>query len=93
MINFQVSLNFDPAKEILKIRCNIFILIKKATFLRKVQATINSFASLFFNHFSLSLNRKKCVVMKQSFAVNAFSEAVVRRYSSKKEFLTKQVFF
>ena len=93
MIDFQVSLNFDPAKEILKIRCNIFILMKKVTILRKVQATINSFASPFFDHFSFSLNRKKCVVMKQSFAVNAFPEAVVRRYSSKKEFLTKQVFF
>ena len=93
VIDLQVSLNFDPAKEILKIRCNIYILMKTVTILRKVHATMKTFASPFFNHLSLNLNRKKCVVMKQSFAVNAFLEAVVCRYSSKKEFLTEQVFF
>ena len=29
MIVFQVSLKFDPAKEILKMRCQIYILMKK----------------------------------------------------------------
>ena len=29
MIDFQVSLNFDSVKEILTIRCQIYILMKK----------------------------------------------------------------
>ena len=35
MIVFQVSLNFDQAKEMLKITCHIFILMKKLIVLRK----------------------------------------------------------
>ena len=35
MIVFQVSLNFDPAEEILKIRCQIYILISKVIILKK----------------------------------------------------------
>ena len=76
MIAFQVSLNFDPAKEILKIRRQIYILMKKVIILRKIKAITKTFASAFFNHFSLSLNRKRRVIMramrkkllKQSFA-------------------------
>ena len=44
MIVFQVSLNFDPVKEILKIRCHIYILLKKVTILSKTQVKMNSFA-------------------------------------------------
>ena len=33
MIFFQVSLNFNPAKEILKMRCQIYILMKKVIIL------------------------------------------------------------
>ena len=87
MIVFQVSLNFDPAKEILKMRCNINILVKKVIILRKVQGTMKTSAPPFFSHFSLSLNRKSNCVIKQSLAVNSFSEAVVRRYYLKKVLL------
>ena len=36
MVVFQVSLNFDPAKEILKIGCQIYILMKKVIILRQI---------------------------------------------------------
>ena len=52
IIVFQVSLNFDPAKEILKI-------MKKVIILRKIHVTIKYFVPPFLNHFSLNLNRKK----------------------------------
>ena len=39
MINFQVSLNYDPVKEVLKIRHLIYILIKKVIILRKLHVT------------------------------------------------------
>ena len=32
MIVFQVSLNFDPGKKILKIRCQIYIFMKNKVF-------------------------------------------------------------
>ena len=44
MIVFQ-ELNFDPVKEILKIRCHICILMKKVIILRKIQVKMKSFAS------------------------------------------------
>ena len=45
MIVFQVSLNFDPVKEILKIiLCQIYILMKKVIILRKIHVTMKSFA-------------------------------------------------
>ena len=76
MIVFQVSLNFDPAKEILKMRCQIYILMKKKILLRKIQVAMKIFAPPFFNHLNLKLNRKKHMVKramrkkleKQSFA-------------------------
>ena len=34
---FQVSLGFDPVKEVLKIQCQIYILMKKVIILRKMQ--------------------------------------------------------
>ena len=58
------SLNFDSVKEILKILCQIYVLMKKVIILRKIQVTMKTFAPPFFNHFSLSLNRKKRVVMR-----------------------------
>ena len=33
--------------------------MKKVTILKKIQVTMKTFALTFFNHFSLSLNRKK----------------------------------
>ena len=59
MIVFQVSLNFDPVKEILKIRCQIYMLMKKVIILWKIQVTMNILPPSFFKHFCLSLNRKK----------------------------------
>ena len=43
MIDFQES-NFDLVKEILKIRCHIYILMKKAIILRKIHVKMKSFA-------------------------------------------------
>ena len=43
MIIFQ-ELNFDPVKEILKIRCHIYILMKKVIILRKINMKMKSFA-------------------------------------------------
>ena len=43
MIVFQ-ELNFDPVKEILKIRCHIYILIKKVIILREIHVKLKSFA-------------------------------------------------
>ena len=44
MIVFQ-ELNFDPVKEILKIRCHIYILMKKVIILRKMHVKMKSFAA------------------------------------------------
>ena len=43
MIVFQ-ELNFDPVKEILKIRCHIYILMKGVIILRKIHVRMKSFA-------------------------------------------------
>ena len=64
MIILQVPLNFDPVKEILKIRCQIYILMEKVIILRKIHVTIKSFAPPFFIHLNLSLTRKKSAVIR-----------------------------
>ena len=64
MIILQVSLNFDPVKEILKIRCQIYILMEKVIILRKIHVTIKSFAPPLFSHLNLSLNRKKSAAIR-----------------------------
>ena len=38
--------------------------MKNVIILKKIQVTMKTFAPPFFNHFSLSLNRKKCVVIR-----------------------------
>ena len=38
--------------------------MKKVIILNKIQMTMNTFAPSFFNHFSLSLNRKRRVVIR-----------------------------
>ena len=43
MIVFQ-ELNLDPVKEILKILCHIYILMKKVNILRKIHVKMKSFA-------------------------------------------------
>ena len=43
MIVFQ-ELNFDPVKEILKIQCHIYILMRKVIILGKIHVKIKSFA-------------------------------------------------
>ena len=85
-IDFQVSLNFGPAKEILEIRCQIYILIKKVIILRKMQTTRRTLAPPFFDYFSLSLNSKKLVVMR-AMRKKLQKQSVVSRYSSKWVFL------
>ena len=60
MIVFQVSLKVDAMKEILKIRSQIYILMKKVIILRKIHLAMITFGPEFFNHFSLSLNKKTC---------------------------------
>ena len=52
MIVFQVSLNFDPAKEILEIQSNVLYFNEKVIIVRKIQVTMKTFAPPFFNHFS-----------------------------------------
>ena len=49
-------------KEILKIRCQISILMKKVIILKKIQATMKTFTPPSFNYFSLRLRRKKTCV-------------------------------
>ena len=46
MIVFQVSLNFEPVKEILTIRCHIYILMKKVIILRKTHMTMKSLKTM-----------------------------------------------
>ena len=41
---FSGIINFDPVKEILKIRCHIYILMKKVIILRKIHVKMKSFA-------------------------------------------------
>ena len=64
MIVFQVSLNFDPVTEILKIRYQLYTLRNKVIILKNKQVIMNIFAPPFLNYFSLSLNRKKLVIMR-----------------------------
>ena len=64
MIIFQVSLNFDQVKEILKTRCQIYISMKKMVILKKIQVEMKAFAPSPFSLFCLTLNRKKSVVMR-----------------------------
>ena len=59
MIVFQVLVRFDPVKEILKLRFQIYILVKKKIILSKIQVTMKTSVPPFFNHFSFGLNRKK----------------------------------
>ena len=61
IVFFQVSLNFDPVKQILEIRCQIYNLMNKVTILRKILVTMKTFAPPFFKQF---MNGKKRVVMR-----------------------------
>ena len=47
---FRFSLNFDPVKEILKIRCHIYISMNKVNILRKIHAKMKSFAPTILHH-------------------------------------------
>ena len=92
MIVFPVSLNFDSAKEILKIRCNIYILMKKVIILRKVRVIMKTFAPTFFDYFSLCLSKKKicdneAVVCSQSFLRSSrshifFKKGVLKNFAN-----------
>ena len=64
MIALPVLLNFGLVREILKIRCQIYVLIKRVIIPSKIQVTINIFAAPFSQKFSLSLNRRKVVIMR-----------------------------
>ena len=55
----RFSLNFDPVQEILKMRCQISFLMKKVITLKKLRVKMKTFTQPFFNHSSLSINRKK----------------------------------
>ena len=60
-----------------------YILTKKVIILRKIQPTSKgTFAPLFFNYFSLSLNKKKCVIMR-AMRKKLQKQIAARRYSSK----------
>ena len=45
MMVLQVSLSFDPVKEKLKVRCHIYVLMKKSITLGKIDVTIKVFRS------------------------------------------------
>ena len=79
MIAFKVSLNFDLAKEILKIQCHIYILIKKVIIPWKIQAAMKAFTPPFFNCFNFSLNRKKRVMMRKKLQKPSFTDILQNR--------------
>ena len=56
IIVFQVSLNLGSVKEILKIHCQIYIIMNKGIILWKIQVTMKNFTPTFCNPFSLNLN-------------------------------------
>ena len=57
--NTEISENyFDPVKVILKVRCQIYILMKRVINLRKIQVIMKAFAPPFFSHLSSTLNWK-----------------------------------
>ena len=43
---FSGIINFDPVKEILKIRCHIYILMKKLIILREINVKMKFFSPL-----------------------------------------------
>ena len=51
-------------KEIRRIRCQVYILVKKVIILRKIYVAIKYFTPPFFNCFSFSLNIEKRVIMR-----------------------------
>ena len=51
MIAFQVSLIFEPVKEIYTENMSDLYLMKNVTILRKVLVTMKTFVPLFFNQF------------------------------------------
>ena len=79
MIAFKLSLNFDLAKEMLKIQCQIYILIKKVIIPWKIQAEMKAFTPPFFNYFSFSLNRKKRVMMRKKLQKPSFTGILQNR--------------
>ena len=76
MIVFQVSLNFDTAKEILKIRFQIYIII-----LRKIQAKMKTFHFTILQSFQFELEQKKTGDNESH--EKGTTEAVVDKNSSK----------
>ena len=79
MIAFKLSLNFDLAEEMLKIQCQIYILIKKVIIPWKIQAEMKAFTPPFFNCFSFSLNRKKRVMMRKKLQKPSFTGILQNR--------------
>ena len=64
---FQVSQNFDSVKDTLKMRCQIYILMKKNDYSEENKCNNKVFCSTILEHsphFSLILNREKRVVMR-----------------------------
>ena len=58
-ISVNVPLNFDPVKEIVKIQCRIYILMRKVIILRKIHVTMKSFAPPFFIFILFEPEQKK----------------------------------
>ena len=73
MFVFQVSLNFDPVKEILKIRCQIYILMMKVIILKKIQVTMKTFAPPFFQPFQFEQQKKRVVMRAMRKKRNIFT--------------------
>ena len=84
---FQV-LNFDPVKEILKIRCHVYILMKKVIILRKIHVKMKSFAppQKENTHIHASAADLLHTVLEQEISIDANTRSSHRRCSAKKVF-------
>ena len=53
--------------------------MKKMIILKKMQVAMKAFGPPFFNHFNLSVNRKKCLVMRAMRKKNIYASAAYRK--------------
>ena len=80
MIVFQVSLNFDPVKEILKILFHIYILMKKVVILRKILCQWSLLCSIIRQPFQFEPEQNICVVIRatrKNIYIRAYSRTLL----------------
>ena len=81
LIVFQVSLNFDQAKEILEIPCPTHVLINKMVISEENTSDNKGFHSIILQPFWFEPEQKKTYDNKSH--EKETTEAVIHRYSSK----------